>query len=822
MTTDDQSKQNTALSARESSNEWVSVDNSRLAMTDRDEYATQENRKIDLRSVTKDDIQNSVRKYNKRQNKQDGDKRADHGLVNQRLYGTVGLLLMEIKRLHWKISSQKLESESPTISNHAEHIEESTTIKDDSNLQLKFNVLLQKYASCRDERDKLKDALVKLQAHIELKNSEVDMNSLEFEKLTKISFLEKNDIYGKYRQQEETISKLESKLQGLESELDWFRNQKIQLEQLKDAHKDCDHKLSDLSGQLESQSRELSLSRHLLQTRDAELAKLNVKASQLLKIAQEYSEVKQMLDICRLDVDAYKASFVLQEGVIRDLRRNMVGLEKTNGVLKDRAERCDELMEDVRVLRELVDEKDTHIQACKLRIIDQDLERYQNNELSTAVAQLEAKIELAEKLYKVKVDEGSEIENKLSHAIAKIADFEVVKSKLSEVSDERNGLLSTVYELKNQLTEVGVLKSQAEEYIAEISANKLLIDRQQKKLESQISEQKEQRNRLEACHAEKVSLQKQVQVLEKLKTELLTSQKSLEEANCLGSRLKENISELQKSVCVKDETIKQIESESRKSDENLNETISQKQSEINDLKAKLTYAAENGQKITSLEASISSLNDLNLQTQSKLTSSQHLNTALHTQLADMQHQASAQQQAIDRLSTLQARHAELVKSHDDARHTISDMGAAQARLHDSSAVLEGRLADKDAMLADVMRRFEVLMAEAEGLKERIGVVEDQRDGAQRELGEKGAELEGGKQAYAELMKKYGDLQASFDKYLKEYEIMSNKYERMSVVNDDHISDIEDKAFTISQLQKRMVVQMIELYRVDSLRQENAN
>lgn len=790
-------------------------------MTDRDEYATQENRKIDLRSVTKDDIQNSVRKYNKRQ-KQDGEKKADDGLVNQGLYGTVGLLLMEIKRLHWKISSQIMESESPNISNHAENIEESTTIKDDSNLQLKFNVLLQKYASCRDERDKLKDALVKLQAHIELKNSEVDMNSLEFEKLTKNSFLEKNDIYGKYRQQEETISKLESKLQGLESELDWFRNQKNQFEQLKDAHKDCDHKHSDLSGQLESQSRELSLSKHLLQTRDAELAKLNVKTSQLLKIAQEYSEVKQMLDICRLDVDAYKASFVLQEGVIRELRRNMVDLEKTNGVLKDRAERCDELMEDVRVLRELVDEKDTHIQACKLRIIDQDLERYQNNELSTAVAQLEAKIELAEKLYKVKIDEGSEIENKLSHAIAKIADFDVVKSKLSEVSDERNRLLSTVYELKNQLTEVGVLKSQAEEHIAEISANKLLIDRQQKKLESQISEQKEQRNKLEACHAEKVSLQKQVQVLEKLKTELLTSQKSLEKANCLGSRLKENISELQKSVCVKDETIKQIESESRKSDETLNETISQKQSEITDLKAKLTYAAENGQKITLLEASISSLNDLNLQTQSKLTSSQHLNTAFHTQLADLQHQASAQQQAIDRLSTLQVRHDELIKSHDDARHTISDMAATQARMRDSSAVLEGRLADKDAMLADVMRRFEVLMAEAEGLKERIGVVEDQRDGAQRELGKKGLELEGEKQAYAELMKKYGDLQASFEKYLKEYEIMSNKYERMSVVNDDHISDIEDKAFTISQLQKRMVVQMIELYRVDSLRQENAN
>ena len=68
-------------------------------------------------------------------------------------------------------------------------------------------------------------------------------------------------------------------------------------------------------------------------------------------------------------------------------------------------------------------------------------------------------------------------------------------------------------------------------------------------------------------------------------------------------------------------------------------------------------------------------------------------------------------------------------------------------------------------------------------------------------------------------KRHDELQSQFDKYIREYELMSSKFERMSAVNEDHIKDIENKAFMISQLQKRMLIQMIELHRLDFVKSQ---
>lgn len=61
--------------------------------------------------------------------------------------------------------------------------------------------------------------------------------------------------------------------------------------------------------------------------------------------------------------------------------------------------------------------------------------------------------------------------------------------------------------------------------------------------------------------------------------------------------------------------------------------------------------------------------------------------------------------------------------------------------------------------------------------------------------------------------KYEKLAIDFDKFMVDYDTMREKFDRLQIICDDHVEEIEKKAIAMSKMQMRMICQMVELDRI---------
>ena len=518
---------------KESTYESHSQRSTRTLPTPCDEYTFFETQDLDIKPVSREDVNEAKKMFMNQSSEEERSRLAS-------MYATVGLMTMEIKRLHWKLSRQSTRSE--------DSLQDDTLKTRYADLDLKFNMLLQKLKDCREEGERHRLAAEKLEAEVKHKDMEIMHLRSEHEQVVKASFVEQHDVFSKYRLQEEMIARLESRIGGLEDDLEQANRSKGELGRLHTIHSEKMTSFSKLKAELQATMDELEVAVKLVETRDKELQKLTEKNNELLKVAQEYTHVKQLLEIVRRDVDTYREAFESREKVINRLTVELGAIENLNILIQEKTCKIGFLEDEVKRLKEKIEEKDTQLELFRLRIIDQDLEKFKNNELTGTVTQLKAKVEFAEKISAVKTEENNELQAKLLKLSAKAEELSLVEVKLEQVSAERTDLLNKVYQLKNDLLEIGKLQKQIQDQETEISEHKLIITKNQKKIESQINELKELKGKHDQSQIELASLRKDLKEAEEIKFTLAATKDVVKEMREDNSTLKAKVMDLQSEM----------------------------------------------------------------------------------------------------------------------------------------------------------------------------------------------------------------------------------------------------------------------------------
>ena len=179
---------------------------------------------------------------------------------------------------------------------------------------------------------------------------------------------------------------------------------------------------------------------------------------------------------------------------------------------------------------------------------------------------------------------------------------------------------------------------------------------------------------------------------------------------------------------------------------------------------------------------------------------------------------------INILKEVESRNKELASECERLAKELHEAQAAIRRQQIENSNIRGDKEDLERLLEqnhgeqrELVEKFTQQSEAVRLLDSRAQELQQTMDQQKLSLDESVRLLTGREAELRDWQARYGDLRQQFDRYIVEYEQMSCKFERMSAINEDHIKDIENKAFSISQLQKRLVVQMIELARIDSLR-----
>lgn len=780
--------------------------------TPSEEYTFFETQELEIRALPREDVEEAKKMIISIQSEEDKTRMAG-------LYATVGLLTMEIKRLHWKLSHQ------PQISE--DNSKDETLKTRFADLDLKFNMVLQKLKDCREEAEKHRLAVERLEAELKEKNLEIGHLKNENEQTMKASFVEHNDVFSKYRLQEETIAKLESKKSALEDELEQANRAKGELGRLHLIHSEKMSTFSKVKAELQATMDELEVAVRLVETRDKELQKLNEKNNELLKVAQEYSHVKQLLEIVRRDVDTYREAFENREKTVSRLTSELAVIDDLNLNIQEKTCKISFLEDEVKRLKEKMEEKDTQIELFRLRIIDQDLEKFKNSELTNTVNQLKAKLELSEKVTAVKNEENNVLQSKLLKLTAKVEELSLVEVKLEQVSSERNDLLNKVFQLKNELLEIGRLQKQLQDQETEINEHKLIIGKNQKKIESQATELKESKTRLDQSQGEVASLRKDLKDFEETKFTLGATKDVVKELKEDNSTLKTKLFNLQNEVNDKENQTNKLRNELKETSESLKTKLSMLEGEKMTLEDKIIKAGEVEKKFEKLQTSHADLKVHSENLQTKVKEYEEEVKSLELNIERLKDANSSLENRINILREVETRNKELAheceklgKESQELQVVIRKCQLDISNLNQDKESIEKLLLQAQAELRTTTEKSKLQSESMQTLESHSKVLAQQLESCRTVVEELEKTLGAKEGEVQDWQGRYQDLRDQFDRYIAQYEQMNCKFERMSAVNEDHVKDIENKAFHIAQLQKKNLILMIELARIDSLRSPN--
>merc|ERR1712150_21072 len=90
-------------------------------------------------------------------------------------------------------------------------------------------------------------------------------------------------------------------------------------------------------------------------------------------------------------------------------------------------------------------------------------------------------------------------------------------------------------------------------------------------------------------------------------------------------------------------------------------------------------------------------------------------------------------------------------------------------------------------------------------EQKLNAILREKDLVEKKLSQTSADCESWKAKYLKL-------KADFDMYMVDYDSMREKYDRLQIICDDHVKEIEKKAILIGKLQLKVIVVMSELER----------
>lgn len=778
------------------------------------------------------------------------------------LYGRIALLVLENKRLKWKIDSQghsklTVESRSQTHSEFnylpldhtpkAMSITQSQKQQDKSfdekeeysmthsqqlpashfkflfdDLQIKFNALLAKYGESRKDIEKRGLEIDRLNNIIKTQSMEIDHLVAENQQASTSQFVEKNDIYGKYKQLKESNCSLETTIFNLETEVESLKHVRSELTQLTSLYNEKCEQTEKLRAEVQVSVDDANVFKGLVAAREKEIDKLNQKISELVKVAQEYTHIKQLLDIARRDVETYKEAYESREKLILKLNAELGKIDSLGQALQAKASQEQFLEEEINHLKDRLEDKEKELENARSKCIDQDLERFKNAELNRELNQTKAKVEYFEKKLNLKEDENESLQRKLIEATAKIEQLKTFEIKLDQVSAEREELLNKIYQLKKDLVEANKLQKTIDDLRIQSDDRQTKLDDTQKKLDRAKAEARDLKAKNDEMKTEILELDLKLKDSEEVKMCLAETQNMLRDANEENDRLEETIQQLdhlnQEKIAEIAKVKNELKEENEKNKTKMNMLLAENHAMSDKLKEKAQIEKQL-ERLIIVNAELKNSQD-NLVKKSMIRDQElgNLEAALEREKT-----ANNQlQSAVNELREVEAKNKDLEKNIENLSKHLTDLVHKNKELQQENQKTKEQVLQSQVEIEQLKDIVDEKIEEVKQVEQKIEIIKVQDTEALTKLETQIGQLVKGNevmhQEIEDWKKKYQELSVQFERYILEYEKMSNKFDRMSAVNEDHVKDIENKAFTISQLHRRLLVQMIELHRIDSLRQ----
>lgn len=778
------------------------------------------------------------------------------------LYGKVGLLVLENKRLRWKLENQpqskqteEIRSRTPSdftgsplenthkvmsVSHSQKHHEKSFDEKEDismthsqqlpashfkflfEDLQVKFNALLSKYGEAREDIEKKAIELNRLNTVIKTQSIEIEHLASENQQASTSQFVEKADIYGKYKQLKESNHRLESTIFGLEAEAEGLKHVRVELTQLNSLYAEKCEAIEKLRAEVQVSVDDANVFKGLVAAREKEIDKLNQKIAELVKVAQEYTHIKQLLDIARRDVETYKEAYESREKLIIKLNAELGKIDSLGQALQAKASQEEFLEGEINHIKERLEDKEKELENARSKCIDQDLERFKNAELNRELNQTKAKVEYIEKKLNLKEEENEGLQRKLIEAAAKIEELKTFEIKLDQVSAEREELLNKIYQLKKDLVEANKMQKTIDDLKIVVDDKQNKLDDIQRKLEKAKAENRDIKARNDEMKTEILELDLKLKDADDVKQCLTETQSMLREANEENDKLEDTIRQLdimnQEKLAEIAKVKNDLKEENEKNKTKMNMLMAENYAMCDKLKEKAEVEKQLERSIL-VNADLKNSHD-NLVKKSMIRDQElgNLEVALEREKA-----ANNQLQAtVNELREVEVKNKELTKDVEDLAKKIEVVIHNNKELQQENQKTKEQVLQSQMEIEQLKDVVEEKEAEVRQVVEEIEVIKEQDTEALNRLEAENNQLASENKVFAQetedWKKKYQELTGQFERYIMEYEKMSNKFDRMSAVNEDHVKDIENKAFTISQLHRRLLIQMIELHRIDSLRQ----
>lgn len=729
------------------------------------------------------------------------------------LYAQVGLMMMEMKRLHWKLNNQP----SATVVTKEDYVSRQVYL----DLENKFNNVLKKYTDSREEFERQTLELSRTTKDLKSRDLEIQNLTKQQEERVNSLFGDQTDMLTKNKSQEDEISKLQRRILVLDGAQEEAGSLKTEISRLNQLIAERSATTDKLRAENQLVRQDLDLARGLVVAREQEIAKLNQKNNELIKLAQDYSHLKQMLEIARKDIETYKEAYESRERLIFRLEAEIGKMDALQNTVAEKNGKIAFLEEEIKRFKEKIEEKDTQLEIFRSRMIDQELERFKSAELANHLSQLRAKNEFLEQKITIKEGDIADLQKKLVESNSKIQELQMLELKLEQVGSEREDLIRQIYELKQDLLEIGRLKKQLEQSDSQNAEKGQMLEKLKERLDKSKTEVREAKEREEDLKNTVNSLQKEVSDLQELKTRLSEVTRQVKEAKEEAVELRNTLQDKEALVGSLDSTITKLKNELKETAEKHktkmamlasdNAMLEDRVKKLSDVEKKLEKSlANNGDLKNSneiLQQKVSILSQELKGVESAMQKVVEANTALENRINILKEVENKNKTLLADVDSLQKEVAEvgqnLKKSVLESTKLKEDLERCKGKAAEDKLEAE----KKEVQLSQVMQE---LTGSAQSLQNEVQQAHEALENLR-------TQLEGEKQESADWRLKYTELEGRFQRYVHEYELMSCKYDRMSAVNADHIKDIENKAFTIAQLQKRLLVQMIELARVDFVR-----
>lgn len=777
----------------------------------------------------------------------------DRDLIGH-LYSTVGLLVLEIKRLHWKAKTFKPDSKVSSMA-HSQVLERNVEpssnnsgsplkqrYQDDDimitksqhlpeahfkflfeDLQVKFDSLLAKNNEAREENEKRTLEIERLNSFIKAQALEIEHLASEQQKVGTASFVETSNLIGKYKVLQEQNVRQENNIFALENQIEDFKQVKSELNMANALFSEKAELAEKLRAEVQISVDDANLFKALIQGREKEIDKLNTKIAELVKVAQEYTHIKQLLDIARRDVEAYKEAYDSREKLVSKLNTELGKLDVLSQALQASSSRQEFLEGEVSRLTDRISEQDRQIEGARSKAVEQELERFKNNELSKEVSQLAAKLEYVDKKLLLKEEENDGLRGKLEEALAKVEELRTCEIKLDQVGAEREELLAKVYELKKELVEANKmvkviedLEKQGEEKEAKLEE----IARKLEKTRGDCSQLKVQNDQLKT---EVLELELKQKDFGEVKSCLGETQDLLRAANDENDKLEETVRHLDKVNNEKQAEITKLRNDFKEENEKQKSKLIHLSADNQMMEEKLKQKADVEKQLERSQIMHSDLkNSYDNLVQRAMNQEKEIG-GLQMTLDKEKKVSDTLQAKVNELKEVETKNKDLHKNIESISKNLVEVIEQKKELQHENQKAKDKIhvsqIENEQLKEELVKKVE----EVKQVEDKIEEIKEQDTAVVVALEQ---EIDNMKEVYhvateeiENWRKKFEDLRLQFDKYIQEYEKMSMKFDRMSAINEDHVKDIENKAFAISQLHRRLLIQMIELHRIDSVRNE---